>query len=119
MKKNGFTLVELTMTIVIILIISLIVTPKITKIISDGRNRGYLEIKSRLKEAAMKYLNDQYVDTTSGSIVVTKSQLVENKYIDEIHDLKDNSVCDATITITNLDANPVYNVSLSCANFSG
>ena len=118
MKKNGFTMVELMVVISLIIVLSLLITPKINNIIKENRVKGYKEIEKQLEEAANKYIVENYIDTSLNSITLTKSQLMEKHYIDEILDLKDKTVCDASVLVTNLNATPNFTVQLNCSNYT-
>lgn len=118
MNKNGFTLVELMITVAIILIVTLLITPRINKIVADNRNKGYKEIEKRLEEAAAKYIHEEYISSDATNITITKQNLIDAKYIDEIYDLKDNSVCSATVDVNNINSNPTFHVNLNCSNYN-
>lgn len=118
MNKKGFTLVELIATIAIILLLGLIATPKVMDIINENRVKGYKEIERRLEEAAGKYIIENYVDSSLPFIKIEKNQLIEGKYIDEIYDLKDKSVCDAYVMVSDLNKTADFNVMLQCANYT-
>lgn len=117
MNKKGFTLVELIATIAIILLLGLIVTPKVMNIINENRIKGYKEIERRLEEAAAKYLAENYADSSLSSVRIEKNQLIEGKYIDEIYDLKDKSVCDAYVMVSNLNNVASFKPILNCSNY--
>lgn len=117
MNKKGFTLVELIATIAIILLLGLIVTPKIMNVINENRIKGYKEIERRLEEAAGKYIIENYTDSSLPFIKIEKNQLIEGKYIDEIYDLKDKSVCDAYVMVSNLNKTADFNVNLRCSSY--
>ena len=117
MNKKGFTLIELIATIVIIILMGLIVTPKVIDIINDNRIKGYKEIEARLEEAAAKYVSDNYVDSNESYIIIQKEQLIDGKYIGEIYDLKDHSVCDAYVTVSNLNGIVEFDAILSCPSY--
>ena len=115
MKKNAFTLIELIVVIAILLMLTLLVTPKINKIIEENRTKSYKEIEQRLEEAAGKYIIENYVG--SNNVTITKQQLIDGKYIGEIYDLKDNTVCDASVAVSNLQGIANFSVSLTCSNY--
>ena len=118
MKNNkGFTIVELLATVVIILLLGLIVTPNVVDIINENRNKGYLEIERRLEEAASKYIVNEYIDSSVESVIITKEDLINTGYIKEIYDLKDKSVCDASIYAYNLNSMAEFNPILSCSSY--
>ena len=117
-NKNGFTLVELIAVIAIMVFIGLIAIPRVLDIINNNRNKGYLEIERRLEEAAAKYIVDEYIDTSTTSIVITKEELIDKGYIKEVYDLKDNSICDATVEVSNLDSLAKFKVTLNCSSYN-
>ena len=117
MNKKGFTLVELIATIAIILLLGLIVTPKVMNIINENRIKGYKEIERRLEEAAGKYIIENYTDSSAPYIRIEKNQLLEGKYIDEIYDLKDKSVCDAYVNVSNMSYVASFKAILDCSNY--
>lgn len=115
--KRGFTLVELLATIVIIVALALLITPRLKKVTDENRNKAYKEIERRLEEASQKYVTEEYISSSLTSLTITKADLIDKKYIGEVYDLKDNSVCNATINVTNLDTNPTFKVHLTCRNY--
>ena len=118
-KKNGFTLIELLAVIVILAIILVIVLPKIFNNISNSTEQFYKEQESILKEATLKYLNNEYIDSNTSVITITKEDLINAGYISEIYDVNNgNSVCDATIIVYSLSSNPKIKVLLSCENYN-
>ena len=115
MKKNGFTLIELLVTTTLVVLLAVLITPKVNSIIKENRVKGYKEIENRLVEASNQYLINHY--TKEETITITKEQLLEDKLIGEVYDLKDNSICDASIVVTNISANPNFDVMLTCSNY--
>lgn len=118
MDNKGFTLVELIVTIGIIIILGLLIVPKTLSIINESREKGYKEIENRLIDAAGKYIVEEYIDNDTTSIIITKDQLIEKNYIGEIYDLNDNSICDASVEVRNLDKTATFTAHLSCANYT-
>ena len=117
MNKRGFTLVELVTVIAIILALGLIVTPKVMSIINNNRNKSYKEIEKRLEEAAGKYVIENYVDSSLPFVRIDKEELINGKYIDEVYDLKDKSVCDAYVNVSNLSYVASFKAVLDCSNY--
>lgn len=115
--KRGFTLVELLATIIIIITLAVLITPRFIKLSNDSRKKGYKEIERRLEEAAAKYIVEEYTGYSS-SITITKDDLINKKYIDEIYSLSDKSECDATVTVTNINTRPVFSVYLVCNDYT-
>lgn len=58
-KNNGFTLVEVLSTIVILALISLIAIPSVIKTIKDGRTDLYDNQISLIKSSAISYVTNQ------------------------------------------------------------
>ena len=118
MKNNkGFTLVELIAVVAILLVLGFMVTPKVIDIIDENRIKAYKEIEKRLEEAAAKYLAENYVDSRTETVRITKDQLIEGKYIGEIYDLKDKTVCDGYVLVKDLNTNANYNSMLQCSSY--
>ena len=64
MKKNGFTLVEITVCVVLLVTIFLIVVPKVNTMIKQKKQDSYNSLISTIKDAAQAYvyLNVNIVD---------------------------------------------------------
>lgn len=118
MKKNAFTLVELLAVIVILAVVGIITIPKVVNTINNNRNKSYKEIENRLIEASGKYIIDKYIDSSLDTITITKQELIDASLIDEIYDLKDKTICDATVVVSNLNSNIEYKVLLNCSNYT-
>lgn len=116
-RKNAFTLVELLAVIAILALIGLIAIPKVLDTINNSRNKGYLEIEKRLEEAASKYILNEYIDSDTSSITITKEQLISEGYIEEIYDLKDNTICDAYVYVSKLDVSADFYVNVNCDSY--
>lgn len=119
--KNGFTLIELIATIMIILILALFITPKVIKISDDSRQKGYKEIEKRLEEAAAKYILDNYVDSSTTSMTITDTMLIDGNYIDAIEPLGkyiSSRYCSATVDVTNLNTTPIFTAHLTCDDYT-
>lgn len=56
MKRNGFSLVELIATVVILCILFLFVAPRIVDVIKDNENQNKEIIETRVVEAAKEYV---------------------------------------------------------------
>ncbi len=54
--KKGFTLVELLVTIGVLVLILLIVTPSLVGVINDSREKSFEETKRNIKGAANNYM---------------------------------------------------------------
>ncbi len=117
-KNNGFTLVELLAVIVILAVLGILTVPKINNTINDNRNKSYKEIEQRLEEAAERYILNNYIDSNINTITITKQQLIDAALIDEVYDLKDKTVCDASIVVSNINTNIEYKAILDCSNYT-
>ena len=117
--KNGFTLIELIVTITIVIALALFITPKVVKFSNDSKATGYKKKKKRLEEAAAKYILEQYIPSSTTSMTITSQMLYDANYIDKIKDI-DNSdkFCTATVNVTNMDTTPVFVAHLTCDNYT-
>lgn len=118
MNNKGFTLAELIAVIAILLILGLLIIPNTLNIIRTNKERSYKEIERRLEEAAAKYILEQDIDISLNTVTITKEQLIEKKYIEEIRDLTDNSACSANVVVTDINTIPVFKAHLTCANYT-
>ena len=119
MKKNGFTLVELLAVIAIIAILCLIVVPKIMSVITTNQVKLYKEQEVRLKEAAIKYIHDEEINSSISTLIITKEELIATGYIGEIYDIKDKTkICNGYVIISNLTTNAESNSYISCENYN-
>ena len=117
-NKNGFTLVELLVVISIILILGLIVTPKIIKTIENNKLKIYKEQEKRLEEAGLKYIQNKYISENESEIKITKQELINSNYIEEIYDINDKTkICNAYVIINNINTIPVAKVYISCYKY--
>ena len=117
-NKNGFTLVELLVVIIIILIIGLIVTPKIIKTIENNKLKIYKEQEKRLEEAGLKYIQNKYISENESEIKITKQELINSNYIEEIYDINDKTkICNAYVIINNINTIPVAKGYISCDKY--
>jgi len=81
MKKDGFTLVEVVMSIAIIMLVILLVTPNLME--SDKKTRTSI-YESKMKiasSAAYKYGKDIIDNLSTNCTEVTIGYLIENDYI--------------------------------------
>ena len=58
MKKNAFTLIELLATVVILVVVFMIITPKLTRIVKDQETKQKELLKEKLISSAKEYAND-------------------------------------------------------------
>ena len=117
-NKNGFTLVELLVVISIILILGLIVTPKIIKTIENNKLKIYKEQEKRLEEAGLKYIQNKYISENESEIKITKQELINSNYIEEIYDINDKTkICNAYVIINNINTIPEAKGYISCDKY--
>lgn len=117
-NKNGFTLVELLVVISIILILGFIVTPKIIKTIENNKLKIYKEQEKRLEEAGLKYIQNKYISENESEIKITKQELINSNYIEEIYDINDKKkICNAYVIINNINTIPVAKGYISCDKY--
>ncbi len=87
-KKNGFTLVELLVTIAIMISILTIAIVSITKISEGIKKQSYESVKSQVITAAEEYLstNSYYIDTINGgsNVQISVGELVSNDYLNPV-----------------------------------
>lgn len=118
MNKKGFTLIELMAVIVVLAIITVISVPIILNTINISKEKLYKEQENKLVELAEEYLEDNTIEETDSEIVITKENLIEGGYIDEIYDFKSSeSTCEGYISITNYLSNPMYKAYISCDGY--
>ena len=89
MKKNGFTLVEITVCVVLLVTIFLIVVPKVNTIIKERKQETYNSLISTIKDAAQSYvyLNTNVIDDAIESdgyynvsiYILQENELLDNK----------------------------------------
>jgi len=94
MKRNGFTLIELIGTVVILAIIALVVFPATLSILNQGQEEVDKSVKDAVKGAANKYvqenLNDFPKQLESKDTIksygdkgtITTKELVDKGYLD-------------------------------------
>ena len=100
MKKNGFTLIELIATIVILSLIALIVFPAITSMVKSSRDSAYdSQVNIIIKAAKAYYLNNvnslPEEDPTAPNSSVNIYDLVKQGYISD-EELVDVDTLDLT-----------------------
>ena len=87
MKKNGFTLVEITVCVVLLVTIFLIIVPKVNTMINNKKKNAYNSLISTVKDAAQAYvyLNVNIVDDaieSQGYYEVSIRTLQENELLE-------------------------------------
>ena len=122
MNKNGFTLLELLATIIILGLLTTIVVGAILPLLNRGNNEYYKSQENMIVLAARDYFADyrsrlpKEIGETSK---VTLKELIEGKYIDPIKDRNDND-CDyenSTVVVQKItEKDYQYYVTLICDN---
>lgn len=66
MKKNGFTLIEISVTVLLLSILTIFIVPRVSTIISNNKDKTCNSIITSIEEAAKNYayLNTGVVDAT-------------------------------------------------------
>lgn len=120
MNKKGFTLIELVAVILIIAIILLLIVPNMSNVKNNVQTKLWLENEGRLVEATKKYMYSKdinYPDVSGESIIIEKSELLDEKLISEIYDFANkDEICDAEVIITNIANKYIYSPYIHCAN---
>ena len=93
-KKNGFTLIELIVTIAIMALIGLVISTNMLGMFSKEQDKEYEDFKRRVEEAACMYFDveKQMIDRDecrNNNCEVRIADLITKGYIDE--DLKNPS----------------------------
>ena len=57
-RKNGFTLIEMLVCVVILAVVFMLVTPKMLNAIKEGENKNIEIIKENVLNAAKEYIKD-------------------------------------------------------------
>ncbi len=81
--KKGYTLIEVMAVLIILALISVIVTPKITKLVNKGKEDAYKVQLEQIKKAAQNwaYKNAELLPDDEQTITLTLGQLKRSKYI--------------------------------------
>lgn len=57
-RKNGFTLIEMLVCVVILAVVFMLVTPKMLNAIKEGENKNIEIIKENVLNASKEYINE-------------------------------------------------------------
>jgi prepilin-type N-terminal cleavage/methylation domain-containing protein len=120
MNNKGITLIELIAVLAILAALAIIVTPRITNILSENRSTLKTIQESSIKEAAEMYVSDKvgeeiFIDEETSS-TITLQTLVNGGYIDgELKNDKTKKELDlnqTTVTVTKENNGYVYSVNM-------
>ena len=129
-NKNGFTLVELLATVVIIAILGGVATISVNYLIQGGKDDLYKDYENTLKTEAENYLIEQMIDGTLSLPRVGESQniylsdLIANNKVQNLKD-PNGGVCSAVETYVKVSRgndngvnyNLTYETCLVCPNY--
>lgn len=124
MNKNGFTLIELIATIVIMALILIMVMPSITALRKNSENKQYQYYGESLIEAAEIFVNKEGEDITSlgtlkftGCVDITYQDLLNSDLIKPFTDDKINCT-NAKIRYTKEKNKESYSINLTCKDIT-
>ena len=116
-KNRAFTLLELLSILIIIGLLLIIVVPTIQKYLNRGKENYYSSLEGEMKSAGMEYLESyrSLLPKENGNVVVVSlSELVANKYIDEVKDEK-GQPCTGQVAVKRIkNKNYEYYSCLQC-----
>ncbi len=109
-KKKGFTLIELILVIVIVGVLGLLVVPRISSLISSGKNTYYTTIEKEMTLLAKDYYADQMKELplSGSSVELTMSKLLYNNYITEMIKDATQMPCNNSFIIVTSKGNKKY-----------
>lgn len=116
-KQNGFTMVELLATIVLIVLLALIVIPSVSSIIDKVRNQYYKTLEDNVELAGRDYFsaNRSSRPTALGTTsVVALQKLTDDKYIEDVVSSKGKSCSGRVIAYRNNKNKMEYQACLIC-----
>ena len=111
-KKNAFTLVELIATIAIIAVISLVATVTYNKIRKDILEHQYLNLKSLIETAAIKYSSKNGYTSFFVQDLINDG-LVETDDEDNVYDPRDDSPLNCHIVHVSVETNGMLSALMS------
>ncbi len=86
---------------------------------NNGQKYFYSDLEYKLKNGAVKYVNNHYDEEITGDIVVSLKTLVNKNIITSIKDLKTNSTCSGYVKIIYENADYVtYKPYINCLNYT-
>lgn len=115
-KKNAFTLVELIATIAIIAVISLVATVTYNKIRKDILEHQYLNLKSLIETAAVKYSSKNGYTSFFVQDLIDEG-LVEPDDDEYVYDPRDDSPLNCHIVHVSVESNGMLSAAMSDENY--
>lgn len=105
MKRNGFTLIELVGSIVIIAILAVLAFPAVISMLNEGQHKVDNSVKEVVKSAAADYVNDNINNHGTEVSVIT---LRDNGYISTSFYDKYCEIRNAKVSISKSGSKYVY-----------
>ena len=119
-NKKGFTLVELLAVVLLISILMLIAVPAVMKYMKQGTKSYYHSLEKEMKVSGMDYMETYrgLLPRQAGHVTVVElSELVDNKYIDEVKDEKGDA-CTGQVAVEKIKGdNYTYHSCLRCNGY--
>jgi type IV pilus assembly protein PilA len=104
-KQDGFTLVELLAVIVILAVIAAIAIPAVGHIINSSRQKAEANDALQIIDAAKLYMADGNVDTTSGTVKISPTDL--SSYLNGTH----SAFSEIVVTIGSSSSDDTYTIT--------
>lgn len=116
--RKGFTLIELTAALVILVLVSLVAVPKVNTIIKDNKYDSCEIIVKTIEDAATQYLykHSEIVDELEyDSYYITIGDLIDEGLLDDdITNPCTNEVIDFDTEIEIYDISGGFNIDIDC-----
>ena len=103
MKKNGFTLIELMVTISLIVLIGIVAVVNVRNLINDSKQKAYATLVKTIEDSAKSYT---YLNTSSINTLITANGYAEVTILE----LQQSDLLDTTLT------NPVNNQEIDTSD---
>lgn len=79
MKKNGFTLIEMIATLVLMIALGILITSNVVGLLGNQREKDYEDFKDKIESSACSYAASHHINTSKIPI----SDLVSAGLVDE------------------------------------
>ena len=84
---------------------------------SDDKKYDYTVLEKKVEDSAVKYINKKGIENDT-TVTLTIKKLEQEKYLDNIYDLKDkNKKCSGYVIITKKNNNLSYVSYINCYNY--